>query len=81
MLSIFDNEQRIGNWNSYISSSLGIYDTNFKMIMKIKSKTGRNLSTLNDEGGGEILFGRNVSFQIIDIKKKNGIIYVRLEEI
>ena len=81
VLSIFDNEQRIGHWSSYISSSLNIYDTGFKMIMKIKSKTGRNLSTLNDEGGGEILFPRNTDFQIIDIKNKNGIIYVKLEEV
>lgn len=81
ILSIFDNEQKIGHWNSYISSSLGVYDTSFKMIMKIKSKTGRNLSTLNDEGGGEILFMRNTDFQLIDIKNKNGIIYVKLEEV
>ena len=81
VLSIFDNEQRIGHWSSYISSSLNIYDTGFKMIMKIKSKTGRNLSTLNDEGGGEILFPRNTDFQLIDIKNKNGIIYVKLEEV
>lgn len=81
ILSIFDNEQRIGHWNSYISSSLEIYDTSFKMIMRIKSKTGRNLSTLNDEGGGEILFMRNTDFQLIDIKNKNGIIYVKLEEV
>lgn len=81
VLSIFDNEQRIGHWSSYISSSLNIYDTSFKMIMKIKSKTGRNLSTLNDEGGGEILFPRNTDFQLIDIKNKNGIIYVKLEEV
>ena len=81
VLSIFDNEQRIGHWSSYISSSLNIYDTGFKMIMKIKSKTGRNLSTLNDEGSGEILFPRNTDFQLIDIKNKNGIIYVKLEEV
>lgn len=81
ILSIFDNEQRIGHWNSYISSSLEIYDTSFKMIMRIKSKTGRNLSTLNDEGEGEILFMRNTDFQLIDIKNKNGIIYVKLEEV
>lgn len=81
ILSIFDNEQRIGHWNSYISSSLEIYDTSFKMIMRIKSKTGRNLSTLNDEGGGEILFMRNTDFQLIDINNKNGIIYVKLEEV
>lgn len=81
IVSIFDNEQRIGHWNSYVSSSLGIYDTSFKMIMKIKSKTGRNLSMLNDEGGGEILFARNTDFQLIDIKNKNGIIYVKLEEL
>ena len=81
VLSIFDNEQRIGHWNSYISSSLNIYDTGFKMQMKIKSKTARNLSTLNDEGGGEILFSRNTDFQLIDIKNKNGIIYVKLEEV
>lgn len=81
ILSIFDNEQRIGHWNSYISSSLEIYDTSFKMIIRIKSKTGRNLSTLNDEGGGEILFMRNTDFQLIDIKNKNGIIYVKLEEL
>ena len=81
ILSIFDNEQRIGHWNSYISSSLEIYDTSFKMIMRIKSKTGRNLSTLNDEGGGEILFMRNTDFQLIDIKNKNCIIYVKLEEV
>ena len=81
VLSIFNNEQRIGHWKSYISSSLGIYDTKFKMIMKIKSKTGRNLSALNDEGGGEILFMRNTDFQLLDIKKKNDIIYVKLEEL
>lgn len=81
VLSIFDNEQKIGHWNSYISSSLGIYDTSFKMIMKIKSKTGKNLSMLNDEGGGEVLFARNTDFQLIDIKNKNGIIYVKLEEL
>lgn len=81
VLSIFDNEQRIGHWNSYISSSLGIYDTGFKMMMRIKSKTGRNLSALNDEGGGEILFARNTDFQLIDIENKNGIIYVKLEEV
>lgn len=81
VLSIFNNEQRIGHWNSYISSSLNIYDTSFKMIMKIKSKTGRNLSALNDEGGGEILFPRDTDFQLIDIKNKNGIIYVKLEEV
>lgn len=81
VLSIFDNEQRIGHWNSYISSSLGVYDTSFKMIMKIKSKTGRNLSSLNDEGGGEILFMKNTDFQLIDIKNKNGIIYVKLKEV
>jgi len=81
VLSIFNNEQRIGNWNSYISSSLDLYDSRFKMYMKIKSKTGRNLSSLNDEGGGEILFMRNTDFQLIDIKNKNGIIYVKLEEV
>ena len=51
------------------------------MIMKIKSKTGRNLSALNDEGGGEILFPRDTDFQLIDIKNRNGIIYVKLEEV
>ena len=81
VLSIFDNEQRIGHWNSYISSSLEIYDTGFKIMMRIKSKTGRNLSALNDEGGGEILFARNTDFQLIDIENKNGIIYVKLEEV
>lgn len=81
VLSIFDNEQRIGHWNSYISSSLGTYDTGFKMMMRIKSKTGRNLSSLNDEGGGEILFTRNTDFQLIDIENKDGIIYVKLEEV
>ena len=81
VLAIFNNEQKIGHWNSYISSALNIYDSSFKMIMKIKSKTGRNLSTLNDEGGGEILFMRNTDFQLIDIKNKSGIIYVKLEEI
>lgn len=81
VLSIFNNEQRIGNWNSYISSSLKKYDENLKMQMRIKSKTGRNLSILNDEGGGEILFSRNTDFQLIDIKNKNGIIYVKLEEV
>lgn len=81
VLSIFNNKQKIGHWNSYISSSLEIYDTSFKMIMKIKSKTGRNVSTLNNEGGGEILFMRNTDFQLIDIKNKNGIIYVKLKEV
>ena len=81
VLSVFNNEQKIGHWKSYISSSLDIYDTSFKMIMNIKSKTGRNLSMLNDEGGGEILFMRNTDFQLIDIKRENDIIYVKLEEL
>lgn len=81
VLSIFDNEQRIGSWNSYISSSIETYDTSFKMIMNIKSKTGRDLSLLNNEGGGEILFTRNTNFQLIDISNKDGIIYIKLEEL
>jgi len=47
----------------------------------IKSKNGRDLSTLNDEGGGEILFGRQTKFRYIDLSRKNGKIYIRLEEV
>ena len=31
--------------------------------------------------GGEILFPRKTDFQLIDIKNKSGIIYVKLEEV
>jgi len=70
ILSIFNNKQRIGHWKSYTSSSLELYDSSFKLQFQIKSKSGRNLSKLNDEGGGEILFERNTNFQLIDIKYK-----------
>ena len=42
---------------------------------------GRNLSTLNNEGGGEILFERQTKFRYIDLSRKNGKIYIRLEKI
>ena len=81
ILSVFDNPSQIGSWKSYTSSSKEIYDDSFNLVLKIDSKTGRNLSKLNSEGGGEILFPRNTSFQLLNIKKENGKIYVRLEEI
>lgn len=37
----------------------------------IKSKNERGLSTLNNEGGGEILFGRQTKFKYIDLSRKN----------
>lgn len=80
ILSIFDNEQKIGFWNSYISASTDIYDGSFGVQMKIKSKTGRNLTTLNNNEN-EVLFARNTNFQLIDIKAENGIIFVKIEEV
>ena len=52
-----------------------------KLQFKIKSINGRNISSLNNEGGGEILFERNAKFKYIDYKLKNGTIYIDLEEV
>lgn len=81
ILSIFDNEDKIGCWASYVSSSLDMYDGSFNMQIGILSKTGRNLTMLNGEGGGEILFERNTMFKLVDYKKKYGKILIELEEI
>lgn len=81
ILSIFNNNERIGSWGAYISSSKKIYDEDMLLQFIIKSKNGRDLSTLNDEGGGEILFGRQTKFRYIDLSRKNGKIYIRLEEV
>ncbi len=81
LLSIFDNDEGIGSWSSYISSSINIYDDQMNLIFYIKSKTGRNLSLLNDEGGGEILFERNTKFKLMTVKKNNGKIIIELEEV
>lgn len=81
ILSIFNNNDRIGSWGSYISSSKGTYDESMQLQFVIKSKNGRDLSSLNGEGGGEILFERKTKFKYIDFKKKNGKIYVSLEEV
>ncbi len=81
ILSIFNNNERIGSWGAYISSSKKTYDEDMLLQFIIKSKNGRDLSTLNDEGGGEILFGRQTKFRYIDLSRKNGKIYIRLEEV
>ena len=81
ILSIFNNNGRIGSWGAYISSSKKIYDEDMLLQFIIKSKNGRDLSTLNNEGGGEILFGRQTKFRYIDLSRKNGKIYIRLEKI
>ena len=81
ILSIFNNDDRMGSWGSYISSSKGIYDESMQLQFVIKSKNGRDLSSLNGEGGGEILFERKTKFKYIDFKNKNGKIYVSLEEV
>lgn len=81
ILSIFNNNERIGSWGAYISSSKKIYDGDMLLQFIIKSKNGRDLSTLNNEGGGEILFGRQTKFRYIDLSRKNGKIYIRLEEV
>lgn len=81
ILSIFANDDRTGSWGSFISSSKNVYDKNMKLQFIIKSKNGRDLSNLNNEGGGEILFERKTKFKYIDFKKENGKIYVKLEEI
>jgi len=81
ILKIFHNKDKIGCWGSYISTSKEIYDENMKLQFSIKSINGRNISSLNAEGGGEILFERQTKFKYIDLKKKNGKIYISLEEI
>ncbi len=58
ILSIFNNNERISSWGSYISFFKRIYDEDMLLQFIIKSKNGRNLSTLNNEVGGEILFGK-----------------------
>ena len=80
ILSVFDNDKKTGSWGSYISSSKETYDENMNLQFIIKSKNGRDLSSLNDEGGGEILFERQTKFKYIDLKRKNGKIYISLEE-
>lgn len=80
ILSVFDNDKRVGSWDSYISSSKKLYDENMKLQFIIKSKNGRDLSSLNNEGGGEILFERQTKFKYIDLKRKDSKIYVSLEE-
>lgn len=60
-MKIFDNKELIGSWNSFISSSEGIYDNAMNLQFIIKSKNGRDLSLLNDEGDGEILFEKKLS--------------------
>ncbi len=80
ILSIFNNDDNTGSWGSYISSSKNVYDESMKLQFIIESKNGRNLSNLNSEGGGEILFERKTKFKYIDLKKKDGKIYIRLEE-
>lgn len=81
ILNIFDNKEMTGSWGSYISSSKRIYDESMTLQFVIKSKNGRDLSSLNDEGGGEILFERKAKFKFIALKKKDGKIYVNLEEV
>lgn len=81
ILKIFDNKERIGSWNSFISSSKGVYDGDMNLQFIIKSKNGRDLSSLNDEGGGEILFERKTKFKLMTINKKDSKIIAELEEI
>lgn len=81
ILNIFNNKEMTGSWGSYVSSSKRIYDESMTLQFVIKSKNGRDLSSLNDEGGGEILFERKAKFKFIALKKKDGKIYVNLEEV
>lgn len=81
ILSIFNNKEKIGCWESFVSSSKGVYDSSMTLQLKIKSINGRDLSLLNDEGGGEVLFERKTKFKYIDSYKKGGKIYVELEEV
>lgn len=81
ILNIFNNKEMTGSWGSYVSSSKRIYDESMTLQFVIKSKNGRDLSSLNAEGGGEILFERKAKFKFIALKKKNGKIYVNLEEV
>ena len=81
ILEPFNNENRIGSWNSFLSTSKGCYDEDMNLQFTIKSITGRDISIKNDEGGGEILFPRNAKFKFIQISQKNGKIFVELEEI
>ncbi len=81
ILNIFNNKEMTGSWGSYVSSSKRIYDESMTLQFVIKSKNGRDLSSLNDEGGGEILFERKTKFKFIALKKKDGKIYVNLEEV
>lgn len=64
ILSIFNNNERIE-----------IYAEDTLLQFIIKSKNERGLSTLNNEGGGEILFGWQTKFKYIDLSRKNDKIY------
>lgn len=81
ILEIFNNKEQIGSWGSYVSSSKGTYDNDMKLQFIINSKNGRDLSSLNDEGGGEILFERKTKFKLMTINRKGSKIIVELEEI
>lgn len=80
ILSIFDNEDFIGSWGSYVSSSKVIYDDTAELQFRILSKTGKDISSLN-KNEQEVIFKRNTMFKIIDYNKKNGKININLEEI
>lgn len=80
-LSIFDNEKRTGSWGSYISSSKKVYDPSMNLQIRIKSINGRDLSILNNEGGGEVLFVKITKFKYITFYQKHGKIYLELEEV
>lgn len=81
ILNIFNNKEKMGVWQSYMSTSKNIYDEGMNLQIIVKSLNGRDLSSLNNEGGGEILFKRGTKFKYIDFKQKKGKIYIELEEI
>ena len=67
------------DWANTIESPFQFYVI-LELQFRIETLTGRDLSALNNEGSGEILFERDKNFKLVDLKKENCKIVVTLEE-
>lgn len=68
------------NYKQYISSTKKmVYNDNRNVCIKIKSKTGRDVSYYNKEEQ-EVLFLKSVNFIVIDKQFIDGVYYIEVEE-
>ena len=85
ILNVFNNPERIGSFRSYTSSSLDLYDSDFRLQFIINSKTAKITFDFKGEGKEELLFQRNTFFKLIDYSVQNisdrDYMFVYLEEI